>query len=373
MLQTSAVVLPTWGAMVNRTAQGLSTKLVAVLFTAALVMSACGELVQPEAYSPSTSTTVADGVEQQTASQIQEQPGLTGGIDEFVPTPEPGYVPTLLVSGDNYVFANDGLASLPLDGLLADLSTTRAVDDLVGGLVIQESAGPIVYRQAQGDPETLDDTPDSRLLDVGYWDGSPRAFVEVGSGRVDWIQLAERSGSDRERQIHLELAEDEEIVAFSASRDLQAAIIQDDRCGELRFFSADGQPLDFPGPAAPDCVFPGRPAYGAVALSPDGGAVAYTIVSYRGDGTEAATELVARELLAGSDFFFSRRIGEDLDVVTSLAFDGERAAYLKESDGADSVTLLDLAVDSLEVAVDLIEAGDIYSVSFARIPVAPVG
>ncbi len=361
------------GAMVNRVALGLSTKSVMALVTLALLAVSCGELEQPEAYSPSTSTTVSDGVEQQTASQVQEQPGLSGGIDEFVPTPQPDYVPTLLVSGDDYVFGADGLESIPLGGALADLSTVRAVDDLGGGLVTQEVGGPIVYRQSQGEPETLDDTPGVRLLDVGYWDGSPRAFVEVGTGQVDWIQLAERSGSDRARQVHLQLAEDEEIVAFSASRDLQAAIVQDGRCGELRFFSSDGSPLDFPGPAAPECIFPGRPAFGAVALSPDGGAVAYTIVSYRGDGTEAATELVARELLAGSELFFSRRIGEDLDAVTSLAFDGERAAYLKESDGTDSVTLLDLTVDSIEVPVDLIEAGDIYSVSFARIPVAPVG
>ncbi|MGB5756039.1 MAG: hypothetical protein WBM50_03925 [Acidimicrobiales bacterium] len=350
----------------------LRARLVPTLLAVAFVSAACGELVPPEAYSPTTSTTAADGAQTETPSPVNSQPEPVAGLEGFVPTPEPGYVPTLLVSGDRFVFAVDGQQSIPLAGALADLDTIRVVDDLGGGLVTQAAGGPIVYRQAQGEPEVLDDSG-ARLLDVGYWDGSPRAFVEVGSGRVDWIQLAERTGTGRERQTHLELADDEEIVAFSASRDIQAAIVQDDRCGQLRFYNSDGQPLAFPGPPQPECVFPGRPVYGAVALSPDGDAVVYTIVSYRGDGTEEATELVARELRVGSELFFGRRIGENLDVVSSLAFDGERAAYLKQSQGSDSVTVLNLTVDSLEVPVDLLDAGIIHSVSFARIPVAPVG
>ncbi len=342
------------------------------MLAVAIVPVACGEVVPPEAYSPTTSTTAVDGGQQETPSPVDSQPEPVAGLEGFVPTPEPGYVPTLLVSGDRFVLAVESQQSTPLVGTLADLDTIRVVDDLGGGLVTQGAGGPVVYRQAQGDPEVLDDSG-ARLLDVGYWAGSPRAFVEVGSGRVDWIQLAERTGSDRVRETHLELADDEEIVSFAASRDIQAAIIQDDGCGQLRFYNSEGQPLSYPGPTEPECVFPGRPVYGAVALSPDGDAVVYTIVSYRGDGTEEVTELVARELRAGSNLFFTRRIGEDLDVVASLAFDGKRAAYLKKSQGSDSVTLLDLTVDSLEDPVDLIDAGTIYSVSFARIPVAPVG
>ncbi len=344
----------------------------AALVVAGVAVASCGELTTPEAYAPSTSSTVIEGVEQETASQVQERPGVVTGVDEFVPTAQPGYVPTLLVSGSQFVFAVDGLESTPLTGSLADLQTTRAVDDLGGGIVIQELGGPIVYHQAQGQPELLDDSG-AELLDVGFWDGSPRAFVELRPGLIEWIQLvSERPGAGHERQLHVALAEGEEIVAFSASRDLQAVIVQDEQCGELRFYGSDGQLLNLRGPDVPACTFPGRPAFGSVALSPDGGAVAYTIISYRGDGTEAATELVARELLGGSEVFFSRRIGEDLDAITSLTFDGERVAYVKSSDGTDSVTVLDLTLDSAELAVDLLASANVYSVSFARIPVAPV-
>lgn len=336
-----------------------------------MVVAACGELVEPEAFSPSTTEVEADGVEQETASQIQEQPEVTVETGGFVPTPDPDYVPTLLISSDRYVIAVDETGSAPLTGPLQNLRTVRVVDDLVGGVVTQELNGPIIYRQAQGEPEVLYDSG-SRLLDVGFWDGSPRAFVDIGDGQVERVQLADRTGSDRIREPHLQLPGDDTIVSFSASRDIQAVIVENDRCGELLFFNADGQPLDFPGPAEPECVFRGRPVYGAVALSPDGDAVAYTIVSYRGDGTEEVTELVARELVAGSGKFFERRIGEGSDAITSLAFDGERAAYLKVAGESYSVTLLDLAVDSAEVPVDLLNGGTIHSVSFARIPVTPV-
>ncbi len=342
------------------------------LLAAAFLAAACGELVQPEPYASPTSTTVIDGVEQETASQVQEQPGLTTQADEFVPTPPDGYIPTLLVSGERSLLAVEGAQSVAFEGPLADLGATRVVDDLFGGLVIQELNGPIVYRQAQGEPEILDDSG-ARLLDIGWWDGSPRAFVEAAPGQIDWIQLAQRTAGDRERQVHLQLAEGEEIVAFSASRSIQAVITSDDRCGHLRFYNSEGQEVDFRGPADPECIFPKRPVFGAVALSPAADAVAYTIVSYRGDGTEAATELVARELRAGSDEFFNLRVGEDLDAVVSLTFDGERAAYLKESGDSQTVTTLPVTVDSVEVPTDLLDAGRIYSVSFARIPVTPAG
>ncbi len=346
---------------------------VPALLVGALVAAGCGELTVPEAYAPPTSVTVvADGIEQETASQVQEQPGLVSPVDEFVPTPLPDYSPTLLVSGEGSLLAVDGIETVAFGGPLEGLSPARVVDDLFGGLVIQEEGGPIIYRQAQGEPEILDDQG-ARLLDIGWWDGSPRAFVEAAPGQIDWIQLAQRTAGERERQVHLQLAEGETIVAFSASRSLQAVITSDDRCGNLRFYNSEGQLVDFRGPTDPECIFPKRPVFGAVALSPAADAVAYTIVSYRGDGTEAATELVARELRAGSDEFFNRRVGEDLDMLVSLTFDGERAAYLKQSGDSQSVTILPLAVDSVEVPVELLNAGPIRSVSFARIPVTPVG
>lgn len=335
---------------------------------------ACGELTVPEAYAPTTSSTVAPGPEQETASQVQERPDPQELVEEFVPTADPDYVPTLLVSSDRYVFAVDGVESTPLAGSVADVRSVRTVDDLFGGLVIEELDGTIVYHPAQGEPEILDDSGSS-LLDVGFWDGSPRAFVQAAPGRVDWIRLVSESpGAGHERQIHIELAEGEEVVSFSASRDLQAVVVQDDGCGELRFYGSDGEPLAIQGPAPPECTFPGRPGFGTVALSPDGEAVAYTLVSYRGDGTESATELLARELFGQSaEFFPGRRIGEDLDAIESLSFDGERVGFLRSSEGAETVTLLDLTVrSSEELSVDLLASTDVHSVAFTRLPLATV-
>lgn len=350
---------------------------------ASLLAAACGDLVAPEAYAPPTSTSIVDGDEPQIDSQIELAEGVTSRVEEFVPPPPAGYVPTLLVSGSSFILAAEQLApsedgaatqliSTPLAGDLADLSTVRAVDDLGGGLVIEESTGAIVYRPAQGEPETLLDGGGA-LLDVGYWDGSPRAFVEAAPGQVDWIQLLSEPGAELERQTHIQLAEDEQIVAFAASRDIQAVIIQDDQCGQLRFYGSDGQELDLPGPEAPPCVFPGRPTFGTVALSPGGDAVAYTEVTYRGDGTEAGTSLIGQELAVGGVEFANRKIGEDLDTVTSLSFDGQRAAYLKLSGGVETVTVLDLTVERSEAPVDLQGIGGVTAVSFARNPITTVG
>lgn len=360
------------------------TRCIGLVLAAAMVAAACGELTPPEAYSPSTSTTLADGIEQQIDSQVEEAPDVVERVDEFIPPPPPDYVPTLLVSGVNFLLGarevevepegTVGSASLPLTGALSGLSTQRAVDDLGGGLVVQESTGPIVYRPAAGEPEVLiEGDTGARLLDVGYWNGSPRAFVEVSPGQVDRIQLVSEPGSELLQQTHFELEEDQRIVSFSASRDLQAVIIQDAQCGQLWFFNAQGSRLGLPQPEAPECVFPGRPTFGAVALSPDGGAMAYTIVTYRGDGTEAATALLAREIFPEDRLFANRKIDEVGDAITALAFDGERAAYLRAADDQQFVTVLDLTVENSEVAVDLLDVGSVQSVSFARNPIIAVG
>ncbi len=340
---------------------------------AALLAVSCGELTPPAAVLPTTSSTLATGVEQETASQVQERPGLSAGIDELVPSPGPAYIPSLLVSGSSFVFAvDDGIAS-PLTGLFSGLRTVRSVDDFGGGLVSQDVSGEIIYRPAQGEAEVLSaaDTGDE-LLDVGFWDGSPRALVQVGPRQVDWIQLiTERPGAERQRQVHIELAEGEEVLGLSASGDLQAVIVQNSECGELRFYGSDGQVIPLEGPEPPPCQLGGLPSYGAVSLSHDGGAVAYTLVSYRSDTTEAGTDLIVRELIPGEEAF-SHRVGEANDSVTSLTFDGQRAAYLRESGQVQSVTLLNL-VDRAELPIEIGQAGEISSVSFARIAVATVG
>jgi hypothetical protein len=341
------------------------------MVAAGLLSASCGELEQPAAFSPTTSSTLATGVEQETASQVQERPGVSVGVDEFVPTPPADYVSSLLVSSAAFVFSVDSGLSAPLAGSLNDVQATRAVDDFDGGLVIQNIGGEIVHRPDQSEAEVLIPAEEGdRLLDVGFWGASPQVMVQVGERQVDRIQLVtERPGDEREREVHLTLADDEEIVALSASRDLQAVIVKDSQCGELRFYGSDGEIIPIADPEPPPCELPGLPSFGAVALSPDGDAVAYTLVSYRSDTTEAGTDLVVRELIVASDFL-NLRIGEAGDSITSLAFDGDRAGYLRTSAGAQSVTLLDL-VARAELPVDLIQAGDISSLSFARMPVTP--
>lgn len=346
----------------------------ALLTLLALTTAACGELTPPAAYSPTTSSTVPVEPDRIAASTDPAEAAPAPAVDEFVPTAEPGYVPSLLVAADVPVFAVDGLESLPLAGSLEGLEATRVHDDLVGGVVVQEPDGSIVYRRAQGQNELLD-ASGTDLLDVGFWNGSPRAFVKSAPGRVDWIQLVTEQPGEHERRTHVELDGGEEVVAFSASGDIQAVIVQDDLCGEMRFYGRDGQRLPLQGPPAPPCTFPDRPSFGAVALSPDGGAVAYTIVTYRDDGTEQVTELEARELLVDNGPFFSRRIGEDLDVVDSLTFDGERVAYVRTSNSEEgelpvkSVTMLDLTTGSSELVVDLLASTDVFAVAFTRVPI----
>jgi hypothetical protein len=113
---------------------------------------------------------------------------------------------------------------------------------------------------------------------------------------------------------------------------------------------------------------PRRPAYGAVALSPDGATVVYTVVSYRDDAIEVATELVAQDLSTG-EVFFQRKIGEDGDSITALSFDGQRAVFLRQSVAQTSVTVLPLVADAIETPIDVAGASVVNSVAFTRLSV----
>lgn len=333
---------------------------VALLFVA----SACAELERPEGYSPSPDSSLVIGEGQAIAENTDEEAALAvAPVDDFVPSVD-GYIPEILIAAEPESMRAERLAAIPIEGPIQDLAVARIADDLVGGLVVGEVNGPVLYLQDEADPQTIDDAG-AELLDVGYWGGSPRAFLLVGDNTIDWVQLvSERESSSRERQNHLVLTEGESVVDFSASRDIQAIAIGDQDCGTLRFYGRNGTDLTLPGPIDPECTFPGRPTYGAVALSPDGGAVAYTIVTYRADGNEAATELVVRELIADQPYY-RRRIGEDLDRVISLAFDGNRAVYVKETGEQESVILLEVPGEEASISID---ATAVRSVSFARNP-----
>lgn len=343
-----------------------------VALTMAMILAAgCAELERPEGFSQSPTTSVAIGEGQVFDGEEQELTAEAEVVDNFVPSPPADYQPQAIVAAFPVSLLAGPTGSTPLADPLADVDAARIVDDLGGGLVVEQVGGPVLHYQSEQEPREVAQTG-AELLDVGFWGGSPRAFVKVDEDEVDWVQLvSEQESEELERQNHFQLPAGETIVDLSASRDIQAVAVSDDECGTLRFYGDTGTDLALPGPEDPECTFPGRPTYGAVALSPDGGAVAYTIITYRGDGTEAATELVVRELIAEEPFFPRRRIGEDLDRITSLSFDGSRVVYVKESDDDVSVTLLTLiGANGRETPIALGDAEQVRSVSFARLPLA---
>jgi hypothetical protein len=338
-------------------------------FLVVAIAAACGEIAEPEGFSvPSSTAEVASSGELVLAEPVTTSPSTPPTSADFVPRPEEGYVPEVLISTEQQVLLASAERTQPLDGSLAGVGSTHAVDDLLGGLVIQRSsagaAGDIIWLSAEREePQTVDEDG-AELLDVGYVGGSPYAVVLVGGTQVDGIRLV-----DNERTPVVTLDDGEEVLDLSASAGLNAIAIENEMCGDLRFYRSDGTRLELGGPVEPDCIVPHRPAYGAVALSPDGGALLYTVVSYRDDGIEVATDLVARNLSTGEDYF-RHRIGEDGERIAALSFDGDRAAYLRESFDGSSVTVLDLTDEALETPIGLLGATSVNSVAFTRLSVA---
>jgi hypothetical protein len=276
----------------------------------------------------------------------------------------------VLISSDREVLAADATGVTPLSAPFGARPAAIALDDFLGGLVVQEAAagaapgrGSVIWLRAEGGDPVVVDEDGGELLDVGYVDGSPTAVVLADEDQVDRIRLV-----DDERTAVLSLGEEEELLDLSASGSLHAVVIRNDRCGDLRFYAADGIEIDLNGPGEPNCIVPRRPGYGAVALSPGGGAIAYTEVSYRDDGIEVMTELVARELSTGVEYYRGK-IGEDGERITALSFDGDRVAYLRKSEGDTSAAVLDLRTEQ-EVPIDLSGLVGVDSVSFARLPLA---
>lgn len=334
----------------------------------ALAGTACGEIVEPDGFSIATSTTV--GLAESGASSV-EAPGsgevVTGSplTATFVPVRPDTYVPEVLISTTQAVLLASGAGVQVLDGNFAGSGTTKAVDDLLGGLVVQRGAdgGEVIWLPAQGEEPAVLDEDGAVLLDVGYVDGSPFAVV-LADDELEQIRLA-----DTERTPLLTLGEEEQVIGLSASGGLHALALANERCGELQFYDTTGTRLDLNGPGEPDCPVPRRPAYGAVALSPDGAALVYTVVTYRNDGIEVGTEIVARELSSGT-IYFRRKIGEDGERITALSFDGQRVAYLLRSPDTSSVAVLELTGERQETSIELAGASAVASISFARLPLA---
>lgn len=337
---------------------------------AVLLAAGCADLERPEGFSVSPEPSVAIGEGQVFGDFEDDESEAPATGNDFVPSAAPGFeAPLLIAAGPSSLIAQGDSPAVLIDEPLQGFNLSHLADDLGGNLVIDEVGGPISYVQNQVPIEQLDDSS-GELLGIGHWGGAPRAFVLQGSDEIDWIQLvSEQDSNERERSNHIELAAGERLVDFSASRDLQAVITSDDECGALRFYGSEGTVLSLPAPDDPECTFPGRPAYGSVALSPDAQALAYTIVTYRDDGSEAATELVVREIVQKRPYI-QRRIGEDLDQISSLAFDGQRVAYINETDGERSILVVEDGAD--DILVDTGAVGDIRSVQFARLALSDI-
>ena len=335
-----------------------------------LVAPACGEIPEPAGFVAPTSTTTGGLFESTDEAAATEAQALD--VDDqsgFVPRAPRGYVPEVVLVADGQVMLvpADGTAE-PASGFPGADGVVEAADDLLGGLVVQRATTErqIVWLQQGAEPITVESGAVD-LLDVGF-DGSPVAVVLTGGELVERIRLA-----DNERTVMITLRQEdrERLLSLSASGAVHAVAIANNRCGVLRFYGSDGEEVpDLQGPGEPDCIVPRRPAYGAVALSPGGRTLAYTVVTYRADGIPLSTELRLRNLNTGADYA-TRNVAELGEEIDALAFDGQRVVFSRVVvDGETEVYLLDMADEAPATRIDPGAGTQVESVSFAQVPLA---
>jgi len=332
-----------------------------------IVAASCGEVPEPGVFTAAPDAgSAGDGGQGNTdtatpATTIVERPVET---TDFVPRRTDNSVPELLIASSKGVWVGDSSQFELVGGSLQDVSVSHVVDDLISGLVVQEGdeSGPVKWVSGVEAESSVISEGGAELVDVGYVNGASFAVLHSG-GSVELVRLV-----DGVRTPLVELGAGEELVDSSVSGAMIAMALSNSRCGDIRFYGADGAQIEVDGPGEPDCIVPQRPTYGATALSPDGGSLAYTVVTYRDDLVEVATELVVRDLSSGEEWF-RRKIGEDFDRILALSFDGDRVTYLRDSTDAKSVTVLELTGDREETQIDLEEKVDVKSVSFARLAV----
>lgn len=335
----------------------------------AVLAAGCGEVPEPAAFTVkvSTSSTVpGESVDDEPVpTTVLGQPVTTA---DFVPRRNDGSLPEILVA------RNDGLGVVSASrlelygGEFAAAPVRHAVDDLIGGIVYQENdaAGRILWVSGpESGPTVIDDTG-AMLLDVGYADGAPYAVVASGN-LIEHIRLV-----DGVRMEFVALAPTEQLVDLAVSGSLHAIAIANDQCGAIRLYDVDGSlvPLDSPTPV--DCDVLGRPTFGALSLSPDGGALAYTDIAYRDDLVEASTDIVVRDLATGADWF-RQSVAADFAQIPTISYDGDRVAYLYESPDQVEVRVLPLSGQTEEVVVDLGGQAQVNDLSFARLRVFTSG
>ena len=359
----------------------VTTVALACLPALAAVLAACGSIPEPEAYRPTT-TAVPDPSATTPAAAAAAGASPTTGLlvpagpeaqaplgTNFEPLVPSGYIAAVLVATDQGVLAGDAAAApQPLPAPLATFRAVRVVDDLLGGVVAQAAdpqpgqRGDIVWLPAERGQPTLIDGTGALLLDTGYFDGTPWAVVVHPTGEVVRIRLVDVTTAPL-----LTLDHDEQLLALSVAGPVHAVAVSDAACGQIRFHDPDGALINLPAPAASGCEVPRRPAFGSLALSPDGTRLAYTVITYRDDGIEATTEVVVRDLATGTDVV-RRVVGQDGERITSLSYDGARVVFLHQArtGGAPATELVELGGGGRSVALPLPPGAVTSSVSFAR-------
>ena len=236
---------------------------------------------------------------------------------------------------------------------------TSVSDDLFGGLVLQAVSGEVMWFPGTG-AEARIVSVEGEFLEVGYSGGTPEALT-VQAGQVIRTRLIDNDAT----QFTL-IDNGEEVIDLSSSGGIVAVVKSDQECGSVAFLAGDGAPLSLDPITESGCALNSRPTVGAVALSPDGEAVAFTLIEYRDDGVELVTNLTAIELTSGAEIL-STEIGGSGDVVSSLAFDGSTAVVLRRSSALSEVVVAD--ADSIEV-VDIGADQAPRAVTFARLPLS---
>ncbi len=375
-----------------------------LLAFAMLLPTACGSLGEPYLGSFPTSSTPEE-LDNSLASGINDGQGSTSDspVQAFPPGPS-DYVPAIVVVTDSgiavvdrslgtgsdrfetarlLVLQSEPDTTEPTEGSTTTTTTTipvqsddqtddttvgrlesnftHANDDLFGGLVAQIIDGDVLWFPGTGGDLRRVGVDGAELMDIGYSLGTPEALTQR-AGQIFRTRLV-----DNESLVFASLEPGEELLDISSAGGVVAVAVSDPQCGSVSFYSGEGMKLAIDPFNTLSCGQPGRPTVGGVAMSPDGEAVAYTVISYREDGVELATELKAVELTSGAEIL-SVPIGDSGDVIESIAFDGVTAVLLRRSSATSEIVVADaLSSDVLDVSA----IGTPRAVSFARLPLSP--
>lgn len=371
--------------------------IVACLITA----TACGSLGEPYLGSFPTSSvpSAVDQANTETAAD-RTNPTIAAAVLALPPRPA-GYLPSLVVVGTQGLFVVDrssvdgsvrleparrlrlgeteeetpdpAITETTASGFTTSTQSTTttsvqqtgpaytiAIDDLFGGIVAQTTTGEVVwYPGTGGGPRTVE-IEDDRLIEVGYTVGTPEVITER-AGQLTRTRLV-----DNESLSFTELDAGTELIDLSSAGGVVAVATGDAECGAVRFLSGEGEELAIDPFEDEVCDRSARPTIGSVGMSPDGEALAYTIVTYREDGVELSTTLRAVELTSGAEII-TAEVGGSGEVVSSVAFDGVTAVMVRRSSARSEVLMVD-AQGTQVVPVDEIPVP--RAVTFARLPLS---